>query len=122
MTTLNPDNIAQHLVTMGYSAKAGSITDKATGKPQPVVFINGLGTINAYLNLSDDPAKFGLKVFGNLQDGYAPVVLDESGQVIRETVRQNGQSPPASRGSPSPAEQRTAPAAIRVTAARRLAA
>lgn len=90
--TLNADNIAQHLTAFGYSAKPGTITEKKTGEAQSVVFINGLGSINAYLNLSDDPAKFGLKVFGNLQEGYAPVVLDEKGEVIRETITQNGQS------------------------------
>lgn len=88
---LNPESIAQHLVSFGYSAKAGSIADKKTGEAQPVVFINGLGSINAYLNLSDDPAKFGLKVFGNLQPGYAPVVLSENGDVQRVTVIENGQ-------------------------------
>jgi hypothetical protein len=89
--TISSENIAQHLSSFGYSAKAGSIRDKATGEPQPVVFINGLGTINAYLNLSPDPAKFGLKVFGNLQPGYSPVVFDAQGNVVRETVRENGE-------------------------------
>jgi hypothetical protein len=88
--TISAENIAQHLVAFGYSAKAGSIKDKKSGEPQDVVFINGLGSINAYLNLSSDPAKFGLKVFGNLQDGYAPVVLDGKGQVVRETVVRDG--------------------------------
>jgi hypothetical protein len=69
---LNPDNIAQHLVVFGYQAKAGTMTDKKTGHAQNVVFINGLGSINAYLNLSDESDRFGLKVFGNLQSGYAP--------------------------------------------------
>lgn len=99
------ENVAQHLVSFGYSAKPGSITDKKTGDIQPVVFINGLGSINAYLDLSDDPAKFGLKVFGNLQEGYAPVVLDEKGEVIRETIVQNGQRVTrAKRGEPLDAE------------------
>ncbi|NBU58318.1 MAG: hypothetical protein EBS23_00780 [Betaproteobacteria bacterium] len=78
-------------MAFGYSAKAGSIKDRKTGEPQDVVFINGLGSINAYLNLSSDPGKFGLKVFGNLPEGYAPVVLDDDGRVIRETVIQNGE-------------------------------
>ena len=81
---LNSENIASHLITFGYSAKAGTIKDKKTGESQDVVFINGLGNINAYLNLSDDPKKFGLKVFGNLQEGYAPVILDGNGDVVRE--------------------------------------
>jgi hypothetical protein len=105
MMTLNPDNIAQHLISFGYSAKAGTIADKKTGEAQPVVFINGLGSINAYLNLSEDPAKFGLKVFGNLQPGYAPVVLDENGEVMRVTVIDNGQrTTRAKRGEPLDAE------------------
>lgn len=103
--SLNADNIAQHLVSFGYQAKPGTITDKKTGEIQNVVFVNGLGSINAYLNLSEDPTKFGLKVFGNLQDGYAPVVLDGNGDVIRETVTQNGQSVTRSkRGEPLSAE------------------
>lgn len=92
MIQLNPDNIAQHLISFGYSAKAGSIKDKHTGEPVDVVFINGLGSINAYLNLSNDPAKFGLKVFGNLQPGYAPVELDANGEITRVTVVENGKS------------------------------
>lgn len=92
MIKLNPDNIAQHLISLGYSAKAGTITDKKSGDAVDVVFINGLGSINAYLSLSPDPAKFGLKVFGNLQEGYAPVVLDGDGEVVRETVTEGGQS------------------------------
>ncbi len=103
--TLSAENIAQHLVAFGYAAKPGSIKDKKTGEAQDVVFINGLGSINAYLNLSSDPAKFGLKVFGNLPDGYAPVVLDQSGRVIRETVSQNGETVTrARRGSPLDAD------------------
>jgi len=99
------DNIAQHLTALGYSAKPGSIKDRKTGEPQDVVFINGLGSINAYLNLSSDPAKFGLKVFGNLPEGYAPVVIDDNGQVIRETVIQNGERiTRAKRGEPLDAE------------------
>jgi|GEM_PF-6387155 len=105
MINLNPENIAQHLVSFGYSAKAGTIADKKTGEAQPVVFINGLGSINAYLNLSEDPAKFGLKVFGNLQPGYAPVVLDENGEVVRVTVIDHGQrTTRAKRGEPLDAE------------------
>ena len=101
MMTLNPDNIAQHLVTFGYSAKAGSIKDKKTGEAVDVVFVNGLGSINAYLNLSHDPAKFGLKIFGDLQTGYAPVVLDDNGEVVRETVVENGKTVTrAKRGEP----------------------
>ena len=91
MIKLNPDNIAQHLISLGYSAKAGTITDKKSGEAVDVVYINGLGSINAYLSLSPDPAKFGLKVFGNLQEGYAPVVLDGDGEVVRETVTEGGQ-------------------------------
>ena len=102
---INPDNIAQHLTAFGYQAKAGTITDKKTGEPQPVIFVNGLGSINAYLNLSEGPTKFGLKVFGNLPEGYAPVVLDGSGDLVRETVVQNGQSVTrAKRGEPLTAE------------------
>lgn len=98
---LNPESIAQHLSALGYQAKAGSLTDKKSGEPQSVVFINGLGSINAYLNLSEDPSKFGLKVFGNLPEGYAPVVLDAQGEVLRETVTQNGQTiTRAKRGEP----------------------
>ena len=103
--SVSPENIAQHLVTFGYQAKPGIITDKKSGETQNVVFVNGLGSINAYLNLSDDPAKFGLKVFGNLQEGYAPVVLDDNGEVIRGTIAQNGQSVTrAKRGEPLDAE------------------
>lgn len=103
--TLSADNIAQHLVAFGYAAKPGSIKDKKTGESQDVVFVNGLGSINAYLNLSSDPTKFGLKVFGNLPDGYAPVVLDQSGRVIRETVTQNGETVTrAKRGAPLDAD------------------
>lgn len=90
--TLNAENIAQHLIAFGYTAKPGTITDKKTGEAQSVVFVNGLGSINAYLNLSEDPTKFGLKVFGNLQDGYAPVVFDTNGQVLYETVHENGKT------------------------------
>jgi hypothetical protein len=103
--TISAENIAQHLVAFGYSAKAGSIKDKKSGEPQDVVFINGLGSINAYLNLSSDPAKFGLKVFGTLQEGYAPVVLDGKGQVVRETLVSDGKSVTrAKRGEPLDAE------------------
>jgi len=99
--SISPENVAQHLTAFGYQAKAGTMTDKKTGEAQPVVFVNGLGSINAYLNLSDDPTKFGLKVFGNLPEGYAPVVLDGSGELVRETVIQNGQSVTrAKRGEP----------------------
>lgn len=98
---VNPENIAQHLISFGYAAKAGVIKDKATGLSNPAVFVNGLGSINAYLNLSDDPKKFGLKVFGNLQAGYSPVVLDANGDVIRETVDQSGETVTrAMRGEP----------------------
>ena len=101
MIKLNPDNIAQHLISLGYSAKAGTIKDKKTGDAVDVVFINGLGSINAYLSLSPDPARFGLKVFGNLQEGYAPVVLDDGGDVVRETVTEGGQAVTrAKRGEP----------------------
>lgn len=103
--TISPENVAQHLKSMGYSAKAGTMTDRKTGEPQQVVYINGLGSINAYLNLSPDPEKFGLKVFGNLQDGYAPVVLDDHGELVRETVMSNGQRVTrAKRGEPLDAE------------------
>lgn len=103
--SVSSENIAQHLVAFGYTAKPGTLTDKKTGDVQQVVFINGLGSINAYINLSDDPAKFGLKVFGNLQEGYAPVLLDASGEVIRETITQNGETVTrAKRGEPLDAE------------------
>jgi hypothetical protein len=103
--TINPENIAQHLTSFGYQAKAGTITDKKTGEPQPVVFVNGLGKVNAYLNLSSDPDKFGLKVFGNLEEGYAPVVLDSHGGVVRENVTVNGKPVNrAKRGEPLSAE------------------
>lgn len=103
--TISPENVAQHLKSMGYSAKAGTMTDRKTGEPQEVVYINGLGSINAYLNLSPDPEKFGLKVFGNLQEGYAPVVLDEHGELVRETVMSNGQRVTrAKRGEPLDAD------------------
>jgi hypothetical protein len=93
------------MIAMGYSAKAGTIKDKKTGEPQDVVFINGLGQINAYLNLSSDPTKFGLKVFGNLQDGYAPVLVGANGQVVRETVSRDGSIVTrAKRGEPLDAE------------------
>jgi hypothetical protein len=98
---VNPENIAQHLISFGYSAKAGTVKDKVTGQATPAVFVNGLGSINAYLNLSDDPKKFGLKVFGNLQPGYSPIRLDENGDVLRETVDESGETVTrAMRGDP----------------------
>ncbi len=101
MMKLIPENIAQHLTSFGYSAKAGTIKDKKTGEASDVVFVNGLGSINAYLNLSSDPGKFGLKVFGNLQEGYAHVILDGNGDVVRETVDVNGETVTrAKRGEP----------------------
>jgi len=103
--SIDHENIVTHLVSFGYTAKAGTLKDQATGEQQPVVFVNGLGSINAYLNLSDDPKKFGLKIFGNLQDGYAPVVLNDEGEPIRETVRVNGQPVSrAKRGEPLAAD------------------
>ena len=98
---LNSENTASHLIAFGYSAKAGTIKDKKTGESQDVVFINGLGSINAYLNLSDDPKKFGLKLFGSLQPGYAPVIVDESGDAVRETVDVDSETVTrAKRGAP----------------------
>lgn len=105
MQKINPSNIVDNLAALGYKAKAGTSTDKTTGEITDVVYINGLGSVNAHLDLSQDPAKFGLKVFGNLKEGYAPAVIGEDGKPVRERVSVNGKMEwQTKRGDPLDAE------------------
>lgn len=84
------ENMASHLQAMGYDAKAKSFV-RNSGELADIVEINGLGSINAYFEQNPvDPAKSGLKVFGNLQPGYAPVLTDDDGNTIRERIVVNG--------------------------------
>lgn len=105
MKSVNPHNIVEHLISLGYTAAAGERTDKATGEVTQCVYINGLGQISAFLDLSNDPEKFGLKVFGNLKEGYAPALIGEDGKAIRERVTENGKTKwETKRGTPLDAE------------------
>lgn len=89
MTRYNLDNIAEHLKYMGYNAKAKSFT-RESGEIAEIVEFRLGSHVNAYLDFSHNAMTPELKVFGNLKDGYAPVLTDEGGKALRYKTVEEG--------------------------------
>jgi hypothetical protein len=87
----NVDRMVQYLKDAGYNdaRHLRHFTDDCPTEIVSRVYINANAETEAYYDLSPDPMKHGLFVFGILEEAFGPM-LDETGKAIMERVAQNG--------------------------------